>query len=77
MRLLSRDGLRTASARVDEDALMLELTRADFDARTMIHAHHHRRKVHEAFQRSVVHVLAVLVAVKRAVDVRLCDERRQ
>jgi phosphoserine phosphatase RsbU/P len=32
MSLLSHDGLRTASVRVEEDARVLELTRADFDA---------------------------------------------
>jgi phosphoserine phosphatase RsbU/P len=32
MSLLSQDGLRTASVRVEEDARVLELTRADFDA---------------------------------------------
>ena len=32
MSLLSRDGLRTASVRVEADARVLELTRADFDA---------------------------------------------
>lgn len=32
MSLLNQDGLRTASARVREDAYVLELTRADFDA---------------------------------------------
>ena len=37
MSLLSRDGLRTASVRVYEDARVLELTRADFDA--LLHRH--------------------------------------
>src|SRR5689334_13508357 len=32
MSLLNQDGLRTASVRVHEDARVLELTRADFDA---------------------------------------------
>jgi sigma-B regulation protein RsbU (phosphoserine phosphatase) len=32
MSLLNQDGLRTASVRVQEDARMLEITRADFDA---------------------------------------------
>ncbi|HEX9372836.1 MAG TPA: SpoIIE family protein phosphatase [Roseiflexaceae bacterium] len=37
MSLLSADGLRTASVRVHEDAEVLELTRADFDA--LLHRH--------------------------------------
>jgi phosphoserine phosphatase RsbU/P len=37
MSLLSQDGLRTASVRVEEDAQVLELTRADFDA--LLHRH--------------------------------------
>jgi len=37
MSLLSQDGLRTASVRVHEDARVLELTRADFDA--LLHRH--------------------------------------
>src|SRR5262249_20634254 len=37
MSLLSQDGLRTASVRVEEDARALELTRADFDA--LLHRH--------------------------------------
>jgi sigma-B regulation protein RsbU (phosphoserine phosphatase) len=37
MSLLSQDGLRTASARVTEDVLVLELTRAQFDS--LLHRH--------------------------------------
>jgi serine phosphatase RsbU (regulator of sigma subunit) len=37
MSLLNRDGLRTASARVQSDAQVLELTRTDFDA--LLHRH--------------------------------------
>jgi len=37
MSLLSRDGLRTASACVTEDALVLELSRAEFDS--LLHRH--------------------------------------
>ncbi|HEU5098359.1 MAG TPA: SpoIIE family protein phosphatase [Roseiflexaceae bacterium] len=37
MSLLSQDGLRTASVRVHDDARVLELTRADFDA--LLHRH--------------------------------------
>jgi serine phosphatase RsbU (regulator of sigma subunit) len=37
MSLLSQDGQRTATVRVDEDARVLELTRADFD--DMLHRH--------------------------------------
>jgi serine phosphatase RsbU (regulator of sigma subunit) len=37
MSLLNRDGLRTATARVEDDAQVLELTRADFDA--LLHRH--------------------------------------
>jgi phosphoserine phosphatase RsbU/P len=37
MSLLSQDGLRTASVRVETDARALELTRADFDA--LLHRH--------------------------------------
>jgi phosphoserine phosphatase RsbU/P len=37
MSLLSRDGLRTASVRVETEAQVLELTRADFDA--LLHRH--------------------------------------
>jgi len=37
MSLLSQDGLRTARVRVHEDARVLELTRADFDA--LLHRH--------------------------------------
>jgi CRP-like cAMP-binding protein len=37
MSLLNRDGLRTATARVEDDAQVLELTRADFDV--LLHRH--------------------------------------
>jgi sigma-B regulation protein RsbU (phosphoserine phosphatase) len=37
MSLLNKDGQRTATVRVDEDARVLELTRADFDA--LLHRH--------------------------------------
>jgi serine phosphatase RsbU (regulator of sigma subunit) len=37
MSLLSQDGLRTASVRIHQDAQVLELTRADFDA--LLHRH--------------------------------------